>query len=69
MEVHMECTVLTLLMDSGRIAGAFGYDREKGHGFMLPFQIPVSMGQTVTISWDNESSRYIVESMGRKTAA
>jgi succinate dehydrogenase / fumarate reductase flavoprotein subunit len=34
MEVHMECTVLTLLMDSGRVAGAFGYDREKG-AFML----------------------------------
>ena len=31
MDVHMECTVLSLLMDSGRIAGAFGYDREKGH--------------------------------------
>jgi succinate dehydrogenase / fumarate reductase flavoprotein subunit len=31
MEVHMECTVLTLLVDSGRVAGAFGYDREKGH--------------------------------------
>src|SRR5437899_304615 len=31
MEVHMECTVLTLLLDSGRIAGVFGYDREKGH--------------------------------------
>jgi succinate dehydrogenase / fumarate reductase flavoprotein subunit len=31
MEVHMECTVLVLLLDSGRIAGAFGYDREKGH--------------------------------------
>ena len=31
MEVHMECTVLSLLMDSGRIAGAFGYEREKGH--------------------------------------
>lgn len=30
-EVHMECTVLSLLLDSGRIAGAFGYDREKGH--------------------------------------
>ncbi|HEY4048802.1 MAG TPA: fumarate reductase/succinate dehydrogenase flavoprotein subunit [Acidobacteriaceae bacterium] len=30
MEVHMECTVLTLLLDSGRIAGACGYDREKG---------------------------------------
>jgi succinate dehydrogenase / fumarate reductase flavoprotein subunit len=31
MEVHMECTVLKLLLDSGRIGGAFGYDREKGH--------------------------------------
>jgi succinate dehydrogenase / fumarate reductase, flavoprotein subunit len=30
MEVHMECTVLQLLLDSGRIAGACGYDREKG---------------------------------------
>src|SRR6202045_1358904 len=30
MEVHMECTVLRLLLDSGRIAGACGYDREKG---------------------------------------
>src|SRR5580658_2362587 len=29
-EVHMECTVLSLLMDGGRIAGACGYDREKG---------------------------------------
>jgi succinate dehydrogenase / fumarate reductase, flavoprotein subunit len=31
MEVHMECTVLSLLMDGGRVAGACGYDREKGH--------------------------------------
>ncbi len=30
MQVHMECTVLNLLLDSGRIAGACGYDREKG---------------------------------------
>jgi succinate dehydrogenase / fumarate reductase, flavoprotein subunit len=30
MEVHMECTVLHLLLDGGRIAGACGYDREKG---------------------------------------
>jgi succinate dehydrogenase / fumarate reductase flavoprotein subunit len=30
MEVHMECTVLELLTDAGRIAGAFGYDRERG---------------------------------------
>ncbi|MBA3891583.1 MAG: FAD-binding protein, partial [Gemmatimonadaceae bacterium] len=29
-EVHMECTVLTLLVDGGRIAGAVGYDRERG---------------------------------------
>ena len=36
MEVHMECTVLTLLLDGGRIAGAFGYDREKGHFMHWP---------------------------------
>lgn len=30
MDVHMECTVLHLLLDGGRIAGACGYDREKG---------------------------------------
>jgi succinate dehydrogenase / fumarate reductase, flavoprotein subunit len=30
MEVHMECTVLRLILDGGRIAGACGYDREKG---------------------------------------
>jgi succinate dehydrogenase / fumarate reductase flavoprotein subunit len=36
MEVHMECTVLSLLVDSGRVAGAFGYDREKGHFILWP---------------------------------
>ncbi|MGI9073515.1 MAG: fumarate reductase/succinate dehydrogenase flavoprotein subunit [Bryobacteraceae bacterium] len=34
MEVHMECTVLTLLNADGRIAGAFGYERERGR-FLL----------------------------------
>ncbi len=34
MEVHMEHTILTLLKDDGRIAGAFGYDRERGR-FLL----------------------------------
>jgi succinate dehydrogenase / fumarate reductase, flavoprotein subunit len=29
-DVHMECTVLRLLKDGGRIIGAFGYDRERG---------------------------------------
>ena len=29
-DVHMECTILDLLTDGGRIAGAFGYDRERG---------------------------------------
>jgi succinate dehydrogenase / fumarate reductase flavoprotein subunit len=29
-EVHMEHTVLELLTDSGRVTGAFGYDRERG---------------------------------------
>ncbi|HKE15569.1 MAG TPA: fumarate reductase/succinate dehydrogenase flavoprotein subunit [Kofleriaceae bacterium] len=32
--VHMECTVTTLLKDGGRIAGAFGYERQKGY-FLL----------------------------------
>jgi succinate dehydrogenase / fumarate reductase flavoprotein subunit len=34
MDVHMECTVLSLLRDGERIAGAFAYDRERG-GFRL----------------------------------
>jgi succinate dehydrogenase / fumarate reductase flavoprotein subunit len=34
--VHMECTVLTLLLDSGRVAGAFGYDRERGRFLLFP---------------------------------
>jgi succinate dehydrogenase / fumarate reductase flavoprotein subunit len=29
-DVHMECTVTALLKDGDRIAGAFGYDRERG---------------------------------------
>src|SRR5918999_1695732 len=29
-EVHMECTVTSLLKNGERIAGAFGYDRERG---------------------------------------
>jgi succinate dehydrogenase / fumarate reductase flavoprotein subunit len=36
MEVHMECTILTLLLDDGRIAGAFGYDRERGRFLLFP---------------------------------
>ena len=29
-DVHMECTIVELLKDGDRIAGAFGYDRERG---------------------------------------
>ena len=29
-DVHMECTVVSLLTDSGRVAGALAYDRERG---------------------------------------
>src|ERR671927_51891 len=29
-DVHMECTVTTLLKDGDRVAGAFGYERERG---------------------------------------
>ena len=35
-DVHMECTVLTLLLDGGRVAGAFGYDRERGRFLLYP---------------------------------
>jgi succinate dehydrogenase / fumarate reductase, flavoprotein subunit len=34
MEVYMECTVLSLLLDGDRIAGACGYDREKGRFYL-----------------------------------
>ncbi|MGH9447532.1 MAG: FAD-binding protein, partial [Terriglobia bacterium] len=30
-DVQMECTILTLLKEGGRVVGAFGYDRERGH--------------------------------------
>ena len=30
MDVHMECTIVTLLKDGDRVVGAFGYDRERG---------------------------------------
>jgi succinate dehydrogenase / fumarate reductase flavoprotein subunit len=33
-DVHMECTVLQLMTDGGRVCGAFGYNREKG-SFLL----------------------------------
>jgi len=29
-QVHMECTIITLLKDGEAISGAFGYDRERG---------------------------------------
>jgi succinate dehydrogenase / fumarate reductase flavoprotein subunit len=29
-DVHMECTVITILKDGDRVAGAFAYDRERG---------------------------------------
>ena len=29
-DVHMECTVLALLKDDGRVVGAFAYERERG---------------------------------------
>src|SRR5476651_918577 len=29
-DVHMECTIITLLKDGDRVVGAFAYDRERG---------------------------------------
>jgi succinate dehydrogenase / fumarate reductase flavoprotein subunit len=30
-QVYMECTITRILKDGGRVAGAFGYDRERGY--------------------------------------
>jgi hypothetical protein len=38
-------------------------------GAMLPFGVRVLVGQTVTITWDSELSRYIVEALGYQIAA
>ena len=29
-------------------------------GSMLPFNVPVLVGQTVTVTWDSDVSRYVV---------
>jgi succinate dehydrogenase / fumarate reductase, flavoprotein subunit len=34
LDVYMETTVVSLLVDDGRIAGAFGYDRERGFFYL-----------------------------------
>ena len=39
------------------------------NGSMLPFDLPVRVGHTVTISWDINLSRYIIESRGQRMAA
>ncbi len=33
---HMECTIIALLRDGERIAGAFGYERERGRFVLFP---------------------------------
>lgn len=38
-------------------------------GSMLPFGVKVLVGHTVTITWDSELSRYIVEALGEQVAA
>ena len=35
-EVHMECTVLRLLTNDGRVTGAFAYERERGRFLLFP---------------------------------
>src|SRR2546430_3152123 len=34
-DVHMECTILSLLKDGDRVVGAYGYERERGRFKML----------------------------------
>ena len=37
-------------------------------GSIMPFDVPVSVGQTVTITWDSEESRYVVTVAGKAAA-
>jgi hypothetical protein len=41
----------------------------RSSGSILPFNIPVCVGQALTISWDCQLSRYIVELSGENIAA
>ncbi|HZN55467.1 MAG TPA: fumarate reductase/succinate dehydrogenase flavoprotein subunit [Candidatus Polarisedimenticolaceae bacterium] len=57
--VYMEHTITTLLKDGGRIAGAFGYDRERGYLRVFPAPAVVlatgGVGRAYTItsnSWE-----------------
>jgi succinate dehydrogenase / fumarate reductase flavoprotein subunit len=51
-DVHMECTVLQLFTDGGRVAGALGYDRERGRWYWRraalgePIRSPATAGST-----------------------
>jgi hypothetical protein len=38
-------------------------------GSLLPFNMSVTVGKPVTITWDSELSRYIVAADGHKEAA
>ena len=38
-------------------------------GRMVPFQLSVTVGQLITITWDHELSRYLVTTAGQRLAA
>lgn len=38
-------------------------------GALLPFNVNVTVGEPVTITWDNELSRYVLTANGRPIAA
>jgi hypothetical protein len=38
-------------------------------GWIAPFQLKVTVGEPVTITWDQELSRYVVTASGRHRAA
>ncbi len=38
-------------------------------GSLLPFHVDVILNQPVTITWDDELSRYIIKAAGQKRAA
>ncbi|HET7458596.1 MAG TPA: FAD-binding protein, partial [Gemmatimonadaceae bacterium] len=58
-DVHMECTVLALLKDGDRVAGAFGYDRERG-------RFRVWRGRAVVLATGGIGKAYKITSNSRE---
>src|SRR5678815_2058005 len=67
LDVYMEHTVISLLTDSGRVVGAFGYDRERGRFIVFKAKAVVmatgGLGRAFKItsnSWEYTGDGYVL---------